>query len=258
MSSTSLGHRAGHPFVIIIVVLLLAVAGLAAYIGVNHGKMGNGNSSIKVSASCRKLVDMYVGSGSCKPGFSALATGVGKNVCVKYAPMGQEISQITSITGKHAAFNVGDPNAQSVPVAPKCRDGTNPQIFPNQAVQYVDEDGTVDYSFGTCMTKANGAAHIVDVKVTTPATLGTAVSASAGDTTWLDSVNMCRDQFGGAYDIIGLLWQGGVRIGMGDDGYSMRKAYDQVGAAVKKAARKQPYAPVAAVCVKRSTAPCTA
>lgn len=254
-SSSSLRSSMGNPFIIIIIILVLAVAGLATYIGVTKGKKKGAN--IKVSATCRKLVDLYVGSGSCKPGFTSL-NAVGKRVCVKYAPMGQEIQQIASIAGNRVAYTVGDPNSPSVPVTPKCRDGSSLLMFPDQAVQYVDEDGTIDYSFGTCVTKSSGAAHIVDVTVTTPTTLGSVVSASADDSQWLNSVSLCRNQFGSAYDTIGLLWQGGVRIGMTDDGISMRKIPDMVGAAMKKAARKQPNAPVVAVCAKRSTDPCTA
>lgn len=246
---------------IAIVVLVAVIAGLAIYIQKYKEKVANKVDVINTTEMCRKLVDFeIVTSQQCKQGYDLITpsgpNNIGKAICVKYAPVGQDIPHIIDISGDALQYSLN-----SNEVIPKCvaSSGTM-KLTPGLEIQHIDEDGTITYKFGAClaMGKASDLTHYKDIKAT-PISELVSISGSIPAVNYINPLKpICSKAFGEKYDPLALLWDNtSIKIGVSADGVSMRKDATNIGLAIKKAGQKRPNTPITVVCGLKSSTPCS-
>jgi hypothetical protein len=242
--------------IILLVAVIFALVITVIVLGVQGRKKSN-PKALAADGSCRKLVSFSVNKGKCPAGHATLGTGgLGKNVCVQYAPVGQVIDHVVDINPGKPVARQGRGSDQAE-VIQGCEPGYREVPFPDQSVTWVDEDGKVYYRFGVCVKKGPSStkAHYKSVRVADGMNLRDLLSS-------VDTV--CARRFGSAFFPIGIVWtakddERSTRVSRGSDGKTVRPdvAANQDLALSKFEDPSRASVGAAVVCGLKSSSPCS-
>ena len=246
-----------------IIVLSILLIGLIAYIiYAKPWKKRVVVEEVVADEKCAMIVDFDIieNGQNCGKNYKEIVTKVGKKICYSLDPVGQKSEHYISITDSKGAFKLSDSdnNHDDKEINPLCPTGNEKMIIPDQNIQYIDADITLDYNFGLCTEKGTAKPYITDIKVTDALPLSKVLPTSSSNPPkdWLSTVKSC-EQFGKDYVPVNVLWDGTLKVGIeSGDTVDIKANKTNILPLLDKASRKYPSQSAVVVCAKRTENAC--